>query len=75
MKIPLIWCNPDMQNTSEVVSDSLISSVDYAPTLLNLLGIKQKFQPPDMQGKDMSLCLIIPINNYVIVAILKQTRR
>jgi arylsulfatase A-like enzyme len=54
MKIPLIWSNPNMNNASEVVCDSLISSVDYAPTLLYLLGIKQKFHPPDMQGQDMS---------------------
>jgi len=60
MKIPLIWCNPDMQNTSEVVCDSLISSVDYTPTLLSILGIKQKFRPPDMQGIDMSALFNAP---------------
>ncbi len=54
MKIPLIWSNPNMKHDSEVICESLISSVDYAPTLLNLLGIKQKFQPPDMQGVDIT---------------------
>lgn len=60
MKIPLIWSNPDMKNKSEVICDSLISSVDYVPTLLTLLGIKQKFYPPDMQGIDMSSLLQNP---------------
>lgn len=52
MKIPLIWSNPE--GGYEIVCDSLISSVDYTPTLLNLLKVKEKFQPPDMQGLDMT---------------------
>ncbi|MBN2156844.1 MAG: sulfatase-like hydrolase/transferase [Candidatus Lokiarchaeota archaeon] len=53
MKIPLIWRNPDMIN-SGIVCDSFISSVDYTPTLLTLLGVKPKFHPPNMQGFDMT---------------------
>jgi arylsulfatase A-like enzyme len=52
INIPLIWSNPG--NNNGMVSDSLISSVDYTPTLLSLLGIRKNRQPPDMQGINMS---------------------
>ena len=36
------------------VSDSLVSSVDLAPTILNLCHINPEAQPPDMQGVDIT---------------------
>jgi len=32
------------------VSDPLVSSVDIAPTVLNVCGVDRERQPPDMQG-------------------------
>jgi iduronate 2-sulfatase len=42
------------------VSDSLISSIDLAPTLMKLLRIRSRKQPPDMQGVDMTPVLKDP---------------
>ena len=42
------------------VSDSLISSIDFAPTLMKLLRIRSRNQPPDMQGVDMTPVLKDP---------------
>ncbi|TXT61687.1 MAG: putative Arylsulfatase [Promethearchaeota archaeon] len=59
LKLPFIWRVPHF-TTPGTVSDSLISSIDYPKTLLNLLGIKERYHPPDMQGKDFSPILKNP---------------
>jgi arylsulfatase A-like enzyme len=59
LQLPFIWRVPGMTPPGSV-SDSLISSVDYAKTILNLLGVKERHQPPDMQGKDFSPVLEDP---------------
>ncbi len=38
----------------------MVSSIDYPKTILNLLGIKERHHPPDMQGYDISPILIDP---------------
>jgi arylsulfatase A-like enzyme len=59
LNVPLIWRIPGMIKPGSV-SDSLISSIDFAPTLMKLLGIKSRNQPPDMQGIDMTPVLKDP---------------
>jgi len=56
--IPMIWRVPGL--TKPAVTDALMSSIDYPKTILNLLGIKQSRQPPDMQGYDMTSVLKNP---------------
>ena len=51
LKVPMIWRVPDLTNGT--VSDSLVSSLDYPKTILNLLGIKERHHPPNMQGFDI----------------------
>jgi arylsulfatase A-like enzyme len=57
LQIPLIWKVPGLTKSGGV-SDSLISSIDYPKTILNLLEINERHQPPDMQGYDISPILI-----------------
>jgi arylsulfatase A-like enzyme len=57
-QLPLIWKVPGLTKSS--ISDSLISSVDLPKTILSLLKIKDKHQPPDMQGYDMTPVLRNP---------------
>jgi len=59
LNVPLIWKVPGITKPGSV-SDSLISSIDFAPTLLKLLNIKTRDQPPDMQGVDMTPILKDP---------------
>ena len=58
-RIPMIWKVPGVAKPGSV-TDSLISSVDFAPTILNLCNIDKKDQPPDMQGFDMTPVLEDP---------------
>jgi len=51
LQIPLIWHVPG--TTTPGVSDALISSVDMPKTILELLKIKERYRPPEMQGYDM----------------------
>ncbi|MFX0136034.1 MAG: sulfatase [Candidatus Hodarchaeota archaeon] len=53
--VPLIWKVPGI-TPKGAVSDSLVSAVDLAPTILNLSNINKEKIPLDMQGID-----IIPI--------------
>ncbi|NVM54949.1 MAG: DUF4976 domain-containing protein, partial [Candidatus Helarchaeota archaeon] len=55
---PLIWNVPEL--TKPGVSDSLVSSIDIPKTILNLLNIRRKRQPPDMQGVDVTPVLKDP---------------
>jgi arylsulfatase A-like enzyme len=59
LQLPLIWKVPGLTNQGSV-SDSLVSSIDYPKTILNLLGIKERHQPPDMQGYDITPILKNP---------------
>ncbi|MFX1419077.1 MAG: sulfatase [Promethearchaeota archaeon] len=58
LNVPLIWKMPGIKNG--VVTESLASSVDIPKTILNILGIKEKKQPPGMQGYDLSPILNDP---------------
>jgi arylsulfatase A-like enzyme len=52
LQIPLIWKVPGI--TKPGVSEALISSVDIPKTILELLDIKERYRPPQMQGFDMT---------------------
>ena len=58
--IPMIWKVPEI--TKPEITDALMSSVDYPKTILNLLGLKERQHPPDMQGYDMTPVLKEPEN-------------
>ena len=60
LQVPLIWKVPEL--TKQGVSDSLVSSIDIPKTILNLLKIKERHQPPNMQGYDMIPILKNPGN-------------
>lgn len=57
--VPLIWKVPGI-TPKGVVSDSLVSSVDLAPTILNLSNINKKKIPLDIQGVDITPILKDP---------------
>ncbi|MBD3253437.1 MAG: sulfatase-like hydrolase/transferase [Candidatus Lokiarchaeota archaeon] len=59
LQLPLIWKVPDMTKPGSV-SNSLVSSIDYPKTILNLLGIKERHHPPDMQGLNITPILKDP---------------
>jgi len=58
LQLPLIWKVPGL--TKPGISESLVSSIDYPKTILNLLDIKERYHPPDMQGYDISPILEDP---------------
>ncbi|MFX0075713.1 MAG: sulfatase, partial [Candidatus Hermodarchaeota archaeon] len=58
LNIPLIWKVPGL--TRAGVSSSLVSTIDIPKTILNLLNIKEHYQPPGMQGFDISPILENP---------------
>ncbi len=58
LNVPLIWKVPGI--TRPGVSDSLVSSIDLSKTILNLINIGKKQQPPDMQGVDITPILKDP---------------
>jgi arylsulfatase A-like enzyme len=58
LQVPLIWKVPGI--TKSAVSDALISSVDIPKTMLELLKIKERYRPPNMQGFDMTPVLQNP---------------
>jgi arylsulfatase A-like enzyme len=57
LQVPLIMKIPGIK---PAVSNSLISSIDLPKTILNLLQIKERKHPPDMQGYDMTPVLENP---------------
>jgi arylsulfatase A-like enzyme len=59
LHIPMIFKVPGVAKAGSV-SDALVSSVDIAPTLLNLCGVDRDRQPPDMQGIDITPMLEDP---------------
>lgn len=62
LKVPLLWKVPGITKPG-TVSNSLLSSIDIPITLLNLLNIKKKEYPNDMQGKDITPILKNPQEN------------
>ena len=58
LQLPLIWRVPGL--TKSKVSESLVSSIDYPKTVLSLLGIPERHQPPDMQGYNVAPILENP---------------
>jgi arylsulfatase A-like enzyme len=59
LNVPLVWKVPGL--TQKAQTDSLISSIDIPVTILNLLEIRERHHPPDMQGCDASEILQDPI--------------
>ncbi|MFX1575500.1 MAG: sulfatase [Promethearchaeota archaeon] len=59
LQLPLIWKVPGLTKSGSV-SHSLVSSIDYPETILNLLDIKERHYPPDMQGNVITPILIDP---------------
>jgi len=57
--VPLIWKVPGVTKTG-AVSDSLVSAIDLAPTILNLSNINKKKIPLDIQGVDITPMLKNP---------------
>ena len=57
--VPLIWKVPGV-TPKGAVSDSLVSAVDLAPTILNLSNIDKKAIPLDIQGIDITPALKDP---------------
>ncbi len=58
INMPLLWRIPDLTQTS--VSNSLVSTVDLPKTILKLLGIKERYHPEPMQGRDITQILRNP---------------
>lgn len=58
INMPLLWRIPDLTQTS--VSNSLVSTVDLPKTILKLLGIKERYHPEPMQGRDITPILRNP---------------
>jgi arylsulfatase A-like enzyme len=50
--MPLIWKIPGFTKSS--VSESLVNTVDLPKTILNLINIKRKLIPENMQGFDIT---------------------
>ena len=48
------------KNAFESVSDSLVSTIDLPKTILNVLGVKEKFHPETFQGHDITPILNDP---------------
>ena len=57
--VPLIWKVPGV-TPKGAVSDSLVSAIDLAPTILNLSNIDKKVIPFDIQGVDITPVLKNP---------------
>ncbi len=58
LRVPLIWKVPGV-TPKGVVSDSLVSAIDLAPTILKLSNISKRI-PPDMQGLNITRVLKDP---------------
>ncbi|MHA1291294.1 MAG: sulfatase family protein [Promethearchaeota archaeon] len=58
LHVPMIWKVPGLTNRG--VSESLVSSIDYSKTILNLLNIPKRRYPPDMQSIDITPILEDP---------------
>lgn len=68
LNVPFIWKAPGVTNPT--VTDALASSIDISKTILNLLKIPKKSQPPDIQGVDLTPVLLDPstkVREYCLV--------
>ena len=68
LNVPFIWKVPGV--THPAVTDALASSIDISKTILNLLKIPIKNQPPDMQGEDLTPILEDPskkVRNHCLI--------
>ena len=59
LQVPLLWKVPGLTKRGGK-ADSIVTSIDIPKTILSLLNIKQKAQPPDMQGVDLTPALKDP---------------
>ena len=59
LNVPLIIKVPGVSKSGSV-TDSLVSSIDFAQTILNLCKISKRKQPPDMEGVDFTPVLKDP---------------
>lgn len=68
LQIPLIWKVPGLSEGS--ICNSLVSTIDLPKTILNLLNIRERYHPPDMQGFDITPTLQNPkisIRNSILI--------
>ena len=68
LQIPLIWKVSEVAKPG--IADTLISSVDIPKTILEILGVKERYRPPQMQGCDMTPVLEDPskkVRNKVLI--------
>ncbi|MBD3214230.1 MAG: sulfatase-like hydrolase/transferase [Candidatus Lokiarchaeota archaeon] len=56
--IPLIFRAPEIK--TNVTTDALIASIDLPKTILSMLDIRERYHPPDIQGKDYTEVLRNP---------------
>ncbi len=69
LNVPMIWKVPGVTKPDSI-SDSLMSSIDFAPTLLKLLRVSSRHQPPDMQGVNITPVLKDPtaeVRNFCLI--------
>ncbi|MFW9880335.1 MAG: sulfatase, partial [Candidatus Thorarchaeota archaeon] len=59
VKVPFIWKIPGLTKPG-IITNSLASSIDIPTTILNILNMKSRDQPPAMQGYDLTLILRNP---------------
>lgn len=59
INVPMIWKIPGITPKGKV-SDSLVNSIDIPITILKLLGISKKYEPPGMQGYNLAPILHDP---------------
>jgi len=58
LQIPLIWKVPGLSEGK--VTESLVSTIDLPKTILNILNVRERYHPPDMQGFDITPILRDP---------------
>ncbi|MFX1428530.1 MAG: sulfatase [Promethearchaeota archaeon] len=58
LHVPLIWKVPGLTKTG--TTNALTSSVDIPKTILDILKIKNRYRPPQMQGYDITSVLEEP---------------
>lgn len=69
LNVPMIWKVPRVTKPGSI-SDSLMSSIDFAPTILKLLRVSSRNQPPDIQGVNISPILKDPtaeVRDYCLI--------
>ncbi len=59
LQLPMIWKVPGLTKSGGI-AESLVSSIDYPKTILNILQIPERHHSPDMQGYDLTAILKNP---------------